>query len=815
MTVTSWARSAGRAFSREAGLRFLARRKAGVAVAVVTMALAFGVNTATFAIVDGFLLSSLGIPDSDRLFIISPMRELPGRGLGGVAEAYPNFLTLREVNKAFSSVATYHDITMSLDHGGELRPVSAARVTASLFETMRVRPRIGRAFEQSDEGLSPSRVALVSHSLWQSLGGNASAVGSQIILNGEPHTVIGVMPRGFAHPLVTDVWLPFSLPAATMTSIGSGRVLGVYGRLKEGVTLAAANADMSALATQLATISADNKDFRYALRTVREAVIPDVNRIVLSIQAAALMLLALATLTLASLLVAWGFDRRQEMAVRLALGARESRVLIMNLLQATVVIATGLTLGFALAHASIRLIQSWQPSTGIAIFMADVSINPRVVLWSVVGAAVVGLVANGVATMLARTSALAEALRVASRTSTLSPGAVRWQKAVVVGQSALSIVILFAAALIGITAYKLSRVPSGFVDRGQYVARVQFAGAGYAPLEPRTQFASRLMEGLSREPDILTASFTSTLPVGDGAALGRFLPQLPNGELSSDQLLFNLRRTSANYFQTIGIPLIRGRWFELGDDLQHSPVAIVSASFAARLWPGQDAIDRPLHRVLAGGTQEVRRVVGIVGDVVDAGYAAPPGETVYVPFSQVPHHRLSIVITPRGSPDAALRAAARVVKTIDPIMPITDVTPLSALMRQATAVPRLQSLLLLSFSCIAVAIVVLGSYGVMSQLVANRQREFALRMVFGADPGNVGSLVFGQLLRLTVPGILLGALVAFLVAGALSPFLFGVEARSLPVLAGVGAVVLTLALAATIAPAVRAMRIKPQSIAAQ
>ena len=140
MTLMSWARAAGRAFSREAGLRFLARRKAGVAVAVVTMALAFGVNTATFAIVDGFLLSSLGIPDSDRLFIISPMRELPGRGLGSVAEAYPNFLTLREANKAFSSVATYHDITMSLDHGGELRPVSAARVTASFFPTMRVQP---------------------------------------------------------------------------------------------------------------------------------------------------------------------------------------------------------------------------------------------------------------------------------------------------------------------------------------------------------------------------------------------------------------------------------------------------------------------------------------------------------------------------------------------------------------------------------------------------------------------------------------------------------------------------------------------------
>ena len=176
---------------------------------------------------------------------------------------------------------------------------------------------------------------------------------------------------------------------------------------------------------------------------------------------------------------------------------------------------------------------------------------------------------------------------------------------------------------------------------------------------------------------------------------------------------------------------------------------------------------------------------------------------------------MSLVITPRGAPDAALRAAARVVKSIDPIMPITDVTPLSTLMRQATAVPRLQSLLLVSFACIAVAIVVLGSYGVMSQLVVNRQREFALRMVFGADPGNVGSLVFAQLLRLTVPGIFLGALLAFLVAGALSPFLFGVDARSLPVLAGVGAVVLTLALVATIAPAIRAMRINPQSISAQ
>jgi len=774
------------------------------------MALALGANTAALSVLKAFLLSSLAVPESDRVVLIAPERMMPGRGSVVFADAYPNYELLRRTQRAFADVTVIVQNVASWDDHGEPRSLNATRASASFFSTMRVQPARGRAFNASEEGPSPAPVVVISHGLWtSSFGADPSIVGRAISINGAPHTVIGVMPEGFAQPTPTDIWLPFDIPATQRTVISGGRQLTVFGRLADGTSFEAARADIDQFSARAIEASpADNKDYRYNIQTLRKVLLAGADRSALFVQAGAATLLGLAILNLASLLVAWGFERKQEMALRRALGAGSGRVMRLLLQQSVAIVGAGAALGVVLAYVALRTLQQFDLGPTVTVLVARAQLDTGVLAVTAAITIICGLTAGALPAWFSRREGLADALRASSRSATLSKVALRWQKAMVVGQAALSAAILAASALITMSFWRLSQVPSGFTPEGRVVARVVLPDATYGTHPKRAAFGRALAENLSAEPELTSAGFTTTLPVGDIVWGGRFFIEHRDGSRDREPTLFHIRRVSPTYLAAMGIPLLRGRTFTAQDDTGAVAVAIVSRALAERSWPNEDAIGKRLVRAGTGNQAPTPViVVGLVGNTMDAGFNAPPGEAVYVPYTQLSSARVSIVARGRGNDQATVAAVRRALRKTDPVIAASSVTTLDALVLQANALPRLRTLVLVVFSVVAVGIVALGSYGVMSQLVSNRERELAVRLVFGAQPTRLGASVIAQVARLTVPGVALGLAAVWWASGLLATFVFGLEARSASVLGGAGGALLILAVIATLPPALRAMRV--------
>lgn len=791
-------------------LRFLARRKALTVIVVLTMGLAIGATAAALSVLDAFLLSSLAVPHVERVVVVEPERDLPGRGAVKFADAYPNYQLLRQVQRSFTDVAAVARVSVSWDHRGEGRQLSATRATASFFSTFRVPAMLGRTFTPQEEGPSPAPVIVVSHGLWvASLGGDRDIVGKPLIVDGAPHTVIGVMPPHFDQPSPTDVWLPFDILASRRTAISGARQLTLFARLADGKTLDAARRDMVAFTARAIEASPpDNKDYRYTLTTLRDNLLDGADSTALFVLAGAGGLLLLAVLNLSSLLLAWGFERRQEFAVRVALGAGTRQVMGLVLRQSLLIAGAGAVVGVGMTFVALVLLKSFDLGATVTPFIASARLDAGVLGVTIMLTVLAGITASALPVWFTRDAGIGDALRSSSRSATLSRGAVASQKATVFGQAALSVVILVAALLIGVSFWRLSEVPGGFATRDKVVARVVLPDATYGAHPARAAFGRALAENLALETEIATGGFTTTLPVGDVLTGSRFQVELPDGSVVQEPVLFHNRRVSPSYFAAMGIPLLRGRVFTPHDDTGAVAVAVVSRALAERLWPDEEPLGKRLIRAASGNTKpDPLTIVGVVGNTMDAGSAAPPGEAVYVPFVQSSASQISIVAEARHGTAATVAAIKRALEKTDPVLAAGKVATLDALVQQANALPRLRTLVLLLFALVAVGIVSLGSYGVMSQLVSTREREFAVRLVFGARPEQLGQTVVLQVARITLPGILVGLAVMWMLSGALRSFVFGVQPTSAVVLATSGVLLLVLSIVAALPSALRAMRV--------
>jgi putative ABC transport system permease protein len=790
-------------------LRFLARRKALTAIAVVTMGLAIGATAASLSVLKAFLLSSLAVPEPDRLVFVQPERDLPGRGAVKFNDSYPQYLRLREATRSFADLAAVLQAAASWDDKGEARQLDASRATASFVSTFRAQPIMGRWFAANEEGPSPAAVIVISHRIWENaLGGDRDVIGKTLTVNGAAHTIIGVMPAGFAQPVPTDVWLPFDLPANLRAQV-TGRTLILYGRLADGVTFEAARRDMQAFtALSLEADPIGNKDFRYTITTLRDALLNGADASAVFVLAGAAGLMLLAVLNLSSLLIAWGFERQREFAVRLALGAGSRQVMRLVLRQSLVVVAAAGLVGVGLAFLGLRLLQSFDLGPTVSPFIQNARLDVVVLLVTILVTIGAGVIAGILPIWFSREAQVGVSLRTTSRSSTLSRGALSWQKATVLGQTALSAVILCAAGLIALSFWRLAEVPDGFTTPNKIVARVVLPDAKFATPAQRGAFARALSEHLANEPSLATSGFTSTLPVSDVRWGGRVFVELPDGSMSDEPVLIHYRRISPAYLDAMDIPVIRGRAFTAHDDTGAVAVALVSRAFAERIWPNRDAVGARIYRNAPPGQPRVPMlIVGVVGNTMDGGYEATAGEAVYVPFTQVPHDRMSIVAEGRGNIAGTLAAVRNAIRKTDPMVAAGNVATLDELVLQANALPRLRASILMMFAVVAIGVLALGAYGVMSQLVSTREREFALRLVFGARPTQLGRIVVMQVARITLPGITIGLVAAWLLVGALRTFLFGVEPTSASVFTAAAALLLVLTLAATIPCAVRAMRV--------
>lgn len=798
-----------------ASLRFLARRKAVATVAILTMAGALGVNTAALAVVRAFLFSSMGVPEPDRVVNIAPIRELPGRGDVVFFDAYLNYLLIRDGQRSFSDVAATRQMLVSWSQGTDVRSLQSTRVTASFFSTMRVAPILGRAITVGEEGPSPAPVILISHALWNSaFAADRGIVGKVITIDGAPTTIIGVMPEGFSHPAPTDVWTPFDLPAAQRAAISGARWIGIFARIADGVPRETAIAEVAGFTRRHHEASpADNKDYRYRMDTLREQLLAGADSTIVLIQAAAASLLILAILNLVSLLVAWGFERNQEMSIRLALGGGQAQVLRLLLAQSVLIVGAGFVVGTVLAQLLLALARQLDLGPQLGYFVSQATVDVRVLLISMGIAGALAMVAGFLPAAVNRRRVLSDALRTTNRSATHSAGALRLQRSMVVLQASLSVVVLAAATIVSVSFRNLSSVPDGFDARNRLVGRVLLPDESYGTHGRRVAFASALQDALGREPAIARHALTSTLPVGDIRRGTRFFVPDQNGAITGEPALFHFRRISPEYPAVMGMTLLRGRHFTARDDSAAPRVVIVSRALAQRYWPNEDPIGKRVVQATAAGTPQPMpfEVIGVLSDMMDGGYQATPGETVYLPYLQSSGPQLSIVVVAKGGTADAFTAIRHAVNSADPKLSVSGTATLGSLVSAANALPQLRAALLMVFAIAAVLIAGLGCYGVMRQLVANRERELALRLVFGAGPRDLAREVLLQVAKLTVPGVVVGLVGAWMSANLLRTFVFGIDPRSGIVLAVVSVGVLLLATLAAAPSVMRAMRLDPRA----
>jgi len=742
------------------------------------------------------------------------VRELPGRGEVIFFDAYPNYRLLTETQRTFADVAVTLQNIVSWRQGDDVRALQNTRTSASFFRTMRVSPILGRGFTAEEEGPSPDPVIVISHTIWtQAFARDSSVIGRVITIDGVPTTIIGVMPRGFSQPAPTDVWQPFDIPQNQRTVISGGRTLAIFGRIRDGVSPDAARAEVAEFTRRTQAASpADNRDYRYRMQTLREQLLTGADSTVLLIQVAAVSLLLLALLNLVALLVAWGFERDQEMSVRIALGGGEGQIVRLLVAQSALILGAGMIVGVLLSFLLLAAVRQIDLGPQLGFFLSQVRVDASVLLVCLPIVAGLAIAAGMLPAVVNRRRAVAQALRSSSRSVSHSAAALRLQRGMVVLQASLSVVVLASATIVGLSFRNLSAVPDGFDASDRVVARVILPDESYGGHGRRVAFADNLLAALQREPVLVSAAFTSTLPVGDIRSGGRFFVPDQNGAISGDPTLFHFRRVSPGYLEAMGFPLLRGRQFTARDDSASPRVALISRAVAERYWPNDDPVGKLIHRAGTGAAPPVPfEVVGVVGDAMDGGYEAVRGEAVYVPYAQVSGTRLSIVAESKVGTTEALAAIQRAIHAADPLIAASGTATLDDLVSTANALPQLRASILLVFAVAAVMIAGLGAYGVMRQLVANRERELALRLVFGAVPTDLAREVLLQVAKLTVPGILLGLGGAWMAANLLRSFVFGIDPRSAGVLAAVSVGVLLLAALASTPSMLRAMRLDPRS----
>jgi len=794
----------------QSALRFFARRKAAFSVILLTMALALGANTAVFSVLKAFLFSSLGFPDSERVMTVWTVRQIDGRGPVNFLDAHVNIDLMRQTTHFWESLGATlaTDFNWELE-GGETRRLQGVRAQASFFEVMKVQPVLGRLFTSAEEGPRAAPVAVISAGLWHSVFNRAPDVlGRSLRLNGAGHTVIGVMPDGFAQPQGAEVWLPYDLPANMWTNIVGARGLTSYARLAPGMTPARAIEELRAFTPRAIEAFPDNRNWSWTVQPLREALLSGADRTVLFVQAGAAVLLLLAISNLASLLLAWAAERQRETAVRLALGASTWRLVRQFLLQSLVLVSLGGLAGLALAAAALPLIQQLSPNQALGGFLGQLRLDAGTLGFAALLVLGTGLLAGLLPALQARRTSFLEALRSDSRGATLSRQGLRWQQAMIVLQAGISVVILTGAGLAGLGLLRLNRVDLGFRTENRAAFQVQFPEPAYATPEKRAQFVRELELNAAREPLIRGFAFTGSLPVGDGQWGGAFIPQRANGEFDRDPTVLHFRRVSPGYLKLMGTPLLEGRMLTERDNAAAPNVAVISKSVADKFWPGTTALGRKLRRTGQKDAPLVE-VVGVVANARDAGAAAIEADAIYMTWDQVSMRRGWVVLEGANTSEL-LAAGRRALHATAPDVASYNPGTLDDFAWRANALPRLQMVLLGVFAVIATGITALGSYGVMSQLVANREKEMAIRAALGASQGMVLRQVLVQNARLAATGTLLGLVLAWFGARALQAQLTGFDATAIWPYLAVAGLVLGLTQAASFIPARRAARLDVQ-----
>ncbi len=795
--------------------RSLLRRPAFTAVAVLSLALGIGANTAVFSAVQAVFLRAVPVRDPGRaLALFTTIEGVPG----SFFLSYPNFVDYRDSNTVFSHLASATPVALGLSGDGPPERIEGEMVSGDYFETLGVEPALGRAFAPEEDAPGAGRaVVVLSDDLWRRrFGADRDLLGKPIELNGHPFTVIGVAPRAFTGTgglSRSHFWVPLALHDVVMPrrvrpffEVRRATLVGAVGRLKDGVSRSQAEAELRTITARLEREYPDTNTGR-GLRIVpltELRINPDQRDLyrkagVLLTAVVALVLLV-ACGNVANMLLARAAGRRREIAVRLALGASRSQLVRQLLLESVLLsLAAGVT-GLLFASWLLRLIGAFDSPYLPADL--ELGLDPPVLLFTLLLSILTGVLFGLIPALQSTRPDLVEALK---ESDTPAPrGRLELRGLLVIGQVALSLVSLVGAALFLLSLGKAQKLDAGFETGHLLVASFDLEDRGYDEARGRA-FLKRLEESVATLPGVRSAAVAESLVLAD-QGLRRTISvegQEPDPERP---LILQPNAVSPKYFETMGIRLVRGRFLNDQDRENTPAVAVINRNMAETLWPGEDPVGR---RFMMMPTREIVEVVGVAEDTRYNSLSEDPQFYAYMPLAQRYSSAATLHVRTEGDPAALAQAVRREIQTLEPGLALAGLRPMSDVVGDLLLAPRAGAGLLALFGLLALTLAVIGIYGVMSYSVAQRSREIALRMALGADRGRVLGLFVGRGMALVAAGIVLGLIAAFAGARWIAALLYGVEAGN-PVAFTAAALALAIvALGATWLPARRAAAVPP------
>jgi len=790
------------------GVRTLRKNLAFTLVAVMTLALGIGANTAMFSVAYGILLRPLPYPAADRVAVVY-MNYFPRDFKFGTL-CIRDYLMWRENNRAFENPSLFWNLRMDIGgNEGVPEQVQGASVTAGFFSTLQVNPLIGRTFEVGEDQPAAASRTVLSESIWRRRFASSSAVlGQTILVNGAPSTVIGVMPDAFGFPRrETEVWT--NLPLNPPTRYGPWFYRGIA-RLKPGVTMEQAQAEINTIGLRMMRENNYYKRLTLPVLNLRDALLGTTMKPAILVLAGAVgLVLLIAVVNVANLMLARATVREREMALRLSLGARRSRLVRQLLTESVLLAVMGGATGLALAWGAIELIRAWNP--GNLPFIDSVRLDGTALGFMLVIAMLTGILFGLVPALQSSRADLNSTIKEGGRGASAGEARGKARAALVVSEIALSLTLLVGAGLLLRSFVNLQRVTGGFSAPPRQILTMLISpgskkyndqGAGLALYDEVLRRTHSL-------PGVELVAVTDSLPPdrqGDADTFGIDGQTLSSGELNP---IISQPTVGPDYFRALGIPLVKGRYFTDHDRSDSAPVAIVSEGLVHRFFPDQEAIGKRIRQSEPSFGNKWMEIVGVVGNVKYLGLTTDTDPAYYKPFAQNYGPRAFLVV--RSSGDSALLGAAlrRDIQSIDPGVTLAQIGTLEQALNLSVSQPRFDTMLLVLFAGIAMLLAAVGIYGLIAYSVVQRTHEIGVRMALGAAQGHVMRMVVRQAASLAAIGIVIGLAGAFALTRLLKSLLFGVGVTDAVTFAAAPVGIMLVVLVATFVPAIRATRISP------
>lgn len=790
-------------------IRMLAKSPAFTFIAVLTVGLAIGANSAIFSVVDAVLLRPLPYPHSEQLVRIFGKQPT----LDEAPTSPANFLEWRAENQVFTRIATWNGQGFNLTGTDKPERVIGARVSGDMFQLLGVQPALGRDFTAEEDREGADRVVILSYDFWkQRFAGDPNAISQTITLSDQTYTIVGVMPRGFGFPNTrAQIWTPVAFNAAERATRDTNYI-DVVARLKPGVSLEQAQANMNAVAqSQAQRYPQTNTGIGVKVVSLQEQMVGNVRPMLVALLGAVAFVLLIACANVANLLLARAAARSREMAIRGALGASRSQVVRLLLTESVLLAIIGGAVGLLLAIWSLDLLVSLKPAN--LPRLAEIGVNRTVFLFTAGVSVLTGFLFGLAPAWQVSKSDLNEGLKESGRGGSDAPKRHRMRALLVMSEVALSLVLLIGAGLMIRSFVRLLAVDPGFKTDHVMTAFVSLPVAKYPKHEAQVAFFDRLLERLRNVPGVSAAGVVTDIPLYGGSSTGFDVDGRP-AALPGQRAMTDYRIISPDYFTAMAMRLVKGRAFAPFDNEAAPGVVIINETLAARFFPGEDPIGKRLD--MSGAPKDLREIVGVVADVRNYGVDAEVKPEAYVPLSQsAPGYlssvtsALTIIMRSTIEPTALGQALREQVQALDKDQPVSEIKTMEWYLADSMAQRRFNMLLLGVFAGLALVLAAVGIYGVIAYTVTQRTHEMGIRIALGARGGDILRLVFSNAMATTIVGIVIGLAAAFALTRLLQSLLYQVTATDPFVFVTIPLLLLGVAAIATYLPARRAMKVDP------